>query len=66
MNDYNVNLNSAECLKSMAHFGFERVHNICTGAVVDVPWGAIEYAGATFLTALVCALLSLFVVVWRL
>lgn len=66
MNDYNVNLNSAECLKSMTHFGFDRVHNICTGAVIDVPWGMFEYATVLLAFALACCLFFLVVLVWRL
>lgn len=44
--DHTLNLNSAECIRTAAHWGLTRTHNICSGAVSDVPWGALDYAGA--------------------
>jgi hypothetical protein len=38
-----VNANIAECLKTATHLGFNRVHNVCTGAQTDVPWGGIDW-----------------------
>ena len=29
----------SECLVKMTHWGFTRVHNVCSSTVVDVPWG---------------------------
>lgn len=34
-----INANVAHCLQSANYVGYTRVHNICTGAVTDVPWG---------------------------
>lgn len=41
--DTNVNLNAANCLKSVSDFGVEHVHNICTGTITDVPWGSADW-----------------------
>jgi len=41
MND--INLTHADCLKSMSDFGMTRVHNICTGAITEVPWGTADW-----------------------
>lgn len=56
MTDHTVALNSADCIKSMMHFGFSRIHNICSGTIVDVPWGMMDWVMAMaligfFLTA---------------
>jgi hypothetical protein len=39
--DLNVNL--AKCLKESTDFGVNHIHNICTGSVVDVPWGSVDW-----------------------
>lgn len=56
-----INANVAECLKSMSHVGFTRVHNLCTGTVTDVPWGAGDWIlGGTLLGFIAaCALIML-------
>jgi hypothetical protein len=55
MNSYDVNLNSADCLTTMTHFGFNRVHNICTGTATDIPWGAMDWGLGLFVSALALA-----------
>lgn len=32
-----VNVNSAECLKTATNIGYDTVHNICSGAATNVP-----------------------------
>jgi hypothetical protein len=59
MTDYSVNLNQAECLKSMSHFGYERIHNVCNGTFVDVQWGIGEWG----INAIMAILLVVVVVV---
>lgn len=51
-----INANVAECLKTMSHFGFSRVHNICTGAVIDVPWGIGDWIMGAFFSGLFIAM----------
>lgn len=47
------------CLYRYAHWGFDRYHNVCTGAApIDVPWGWPDYlfavlAGGFFLGSFV-------------
>jgi len=31
------------CLHDAAHFGFIRVHDVCTDVYVDLPWGAVDW-----------------------
>ncbi len=62
MSDATVNLNQAECLKSVSHWGFTRVHNVCNGNVVEVPWSALDYAGNIGLGGLLTVLGLVFVV----
>lgn len=38
-----TNLNLAECLTKTYHFGFTRVHNVCSGSVTDVTWGFFDW-----------------------
>ncbi len=38
-----LNLNSADCLKTVRDIGVNHIHNICTGAVTDVPWGSLDW-----------------------
>lgn len=57
MNDHNVNL--AQCLVNATHWGFTRVHNVCSGVVHDVPWGAMDYLGVLALIAFGLGFLSL-------
>lgn len=58
MANYDVNVNAAECIRSATHIGFERIHNICSGAVVDVPWGAGDWVGAAAVSGLLLVAFS--------
>jgi hypothetical protein len=51
--DSNINLNAADCLRSVSDIGSTHVHNICTGAITDVPWGSADWV-------LVCAVTLFF------
>jgi len=51
-----VNVNSAECLKTATNIGYDTVHNICSGAATNVPWGAGDWVGAIFLGSFMGAL----------
>lgn len=42
------NLNAAECIKSQIKWGETVTHNICTGEVYSVPWGAVDYGAGLF------------------
>jgi hypothetical protein len=54
MSNYDVMLNSASaCLRSVSHIGYERVHNVCSNTVTDVPWGPFGWLGALVLTVIV-------------
>lgn len=50
---YDVNLNAAQCIKEVDHLGYTSVHNICTGAVVDLPWGVDGWMAAVAISLLV-------------
>lgn len=41
-----MNLNHADCLRSVSDFGSTTVHNICSGATHTVPWGSADWAFA--------------------
>lgn len=70
-----LNVNAAQCMKTASHFGFERVHNVCTQTVTDVPWGSADWAGlgvvavlAVFVMAVFAALAAMIVsdlISWR-
>lgn len=44
MNQTDVNLNHADCLRSVSDFGKTTVHNICNGSISEVPWGSADWA----------------------
>jgi hypothetical protein len=46
-----VNLNHADCLRSVSDFGKTIVHNICNGSIKEVPWGSVDWMEASFLIA---------------
>lgn len=50
--DANVNLNAADCLRSVSDIWSTHVHNICTGTIADVPWGSADWVLAIVLTLL--------------
>lgn len=60
MNDLTVNANVAKCLQSMTHLGFQRIHNLCSGAITDVPWGFGEWALCVAGTAIAITFIVMF------
>jgi hypothetical protein len=34
-----ANINSADCIRAVSHFGEVAYHNICKGTITTVPWG---------------------------
>jgi hypothetical protein len=48
MDEHTVNLNSAQCIHSISHWGETAYQNICTGTLAHVPWGSGDYALAIF------------------
>lgn len=55
-----LNVNAAQCMKTASHFGFERVHNVCTKTVTDVPWGSADWAAVGVAAVLAAFVLTLF------
>lgn len=69
MIESNINTWQSECTKTSYPLGYEKIHNICTGETVQIPWGAPEWmmfmgaatAAIVFIVAFVIAI-TLF---WR-
>lgn len=40
-----INLNSAQCIRTMSDWGQDTVHNICNGSQTVIQWGTMDYAG---------------------
>lgn len=40
-----VNLNQAQCLRTISHWGYDKVYNICNGSDTVLPWGLMDYLG---------------------
>ncbi len=57
--DQTITANVSACLKSANHLGFTRIHNICTGATVDMPWGSADWLGAVFLSGLLLGMAAM-------
>ena len=55
-----INLNSAECIKTQANIGETVYHNICTGAIQTVNWGSADWLAAAGLTAVVIFIIGMF------
>ncbi|UXS01676.1 hypothetical protein [Agrobacterium tumefaciens] len=47
-----VDLNMAQCLRDVSRFGYNEIHNVCTGAVTTVPWGILEWFGVAILLSI--------------
>lgn len=64
-----VNLNHANCIQTVSDFGMTTVHNICTGAVSEVPWGSADWVAAFGIIAVGIILIGLFgsmaISIWR-
>ena len=63
--DGNLNLNTADCLRSASDFGVTHVHNICTGAVTDVPWGSLDWVAAFAVATIIIFVLGIFTMLGR-
>ena len=46
MSTVNVNANLAQCIVTKAHWGYDTVINICTGATRNIEWAMVDYLGA--------------------
>lgn len=44
-----INLNTADCLRTVTNVGHFDVYSVCTGSVVYVPWGADNWAACVLL-----------------
>lgn len=64
-----VNANVSNCLRTAVDIGFYRVHNVCTGEITAVPWGAVDWLGFTLVAfislAIIAGVLALFIAVAR-
>lgn len=58
--DLNLNNNQSSCIQAQNNIGSISYHNICTGEVQPVPWGAADWAGAITLTAFIVAVVFFF------
>ena len=69
MADSTINATIAHCMKSVHDFSVTHVHNICTGAITDVPWGMVDWfaiIGATGIGAgMFLMASSLGIMMWR-
>lgn len=45
-------MNIVECVTRTNSFGVQTVHNVCTGQVTEIPWGAVDWI-------VVCGLMAL-------
>lgn len=67
--DQTLNANVANCLQTANHFGFTRVHNVCSGTITDVPWGTADIAlgivGGAFILSMVLIFAAMFFVIVR-
>jgi hypothetical protein len=56
-----INLNQADCLRSVSDFGTTTVHNICNGSINEVPWGSADWVLASVLLVIGAMVILLFV-----
>ena len=54
-----VNLATEKCLKTATYIGYDRIHNVCKGTFLDVPWGTADWFGACFVAAIVTVIILL-------
>lgn len=68
-----TDLNLSECIVKASHWGFTRVHNVCSNVVVDVPWGVGDWAMTSLLVSFLVSVVAvffvmafmMFVMVWK-
>lgn len=56
-----VDLNMAQCLRDVGRFGYNEIHNVCSGTVTTVPWGFPEWTGVAFLGLIVASIVLFYV-----
>lgn len=56
MNEITANVNNAHCMVTKNHVGYDTIMNICSGKIVEVPWTALDWVGAGFVTFFVVVL----------
>lgn len=54
-----MNVTHTDCLTTTNDIGRHVVHNICTGATIDIPWGTADWliailAAGACVTGMVC------------
>lgn len=54
-----INLNKAHCIIEKTNFTHTVVTNICSGAVVEVPHGTVDYLGGLLIFLLVVCMAAL-------
>lgn len=57
-----INLNSAECIRTESGIGETVYHNICNGATNTVPWGDADWVGFYSLVGFVGVIILLFII----
>lgn len=55
--------NYSECIKQTMDFGANIFTNICSGTVVTVQWGSMDYITAAMLSGAVLAILAVLIIV---
>lgn len=60
--DVNANINSAQCMVTKNHVGFDEFINICTGSKTLVDWTFLDWTGASFVVFIVILLVALIIV----
>lgn len=48
-----ITLNTADCIRTAQGIFTERVHNVCTGTVVEIPRAALDYLMMGFSAAVI-------------
>lgn len=57
-----INLNSAQCIKTISYFGHDVYRNICANTAVDVPWGTADWGLAIFSIIAAVVVIGMFAV----
>lgn len=59
-----ANLNNVNCLVTKSHFGYDTIHNLCTGTITELAWSVGDWGrfivlstASVLLVGLVAALL---------
>lgn len=60
--DTNLNLNHADCLRTVNNIGGQVVKNICNGTETTVPWGSADWVSAAAISGLVAVMVVILIV----